>query len=494
MAYSLDHAHPSRSLAIKDDVESNSKYARVEGSPLPENASFEERLHQKEVRQIRHARKYPLHHAVSDLTLTAAQLNATIKDLLDDNPDAIRSQNEDGWTPLHVAARKGNVYAVRVLLALFSPGPQDDLPKRDNLEGTNLLEGCQAAMWESKVFADTFLDGECNGFSEALLRMEYILKVASGGDVGGLDEDAYTAIRKFGCTCNQCHEGWLSPRMRIRLRGECDHNHLNDVRTGLTQMHIAQAAWLGKDMEDNMPTFVNGKPLSGMAIDIGLPGINYVPVRLWPQATQDFYKGFIRVLYCINMMLSSKRSLVFDAVFVQLLAIQADEGAVYFQAGGQVVYALDAITAIAAASANGFAEVLCERIISKIEERQVTLPPKERLWKGDDEMERIREEVLLEMDVNEKVSGMFDKRVEQLQVEGRRKGTVMDYGYSTAPKCVNDEEFDRVREMLGLRASMRWGPYSPGIEEPILSMAMVDDETESEEDEEEEKDFDKSID
>lgn len=218
LLYSLEPTHRSHSLSTQDDAESN----LIHRQPTEELASTSDPIHALMIlqdEQIRHRRKYPLHHAACDPQVTPSQLDVLIEELFKSNPDSIRSRDENGYTPLHVAAHCASIPAIRALLALPSPGPRNDLAKRDNVDGTNVLETCQRKMRTERETEEKH-DGHWHGYPEAFLRTEYMLKLAVGEDVGGLDEDAYTGTRKFGCTCNQCYNGKLSPRMRTRLVGK----------------------------------------------------------------------------------------------------------------------------------------------------------------------------------------------------------------------------------------------------------------------------------
>ena len=57
-------------------------------------------------------------------------------------------------------------------------------------------------------------------FDDKPTRVVYLLKRAAGEDVG-CSEDEFVRARRYGCSCGQCIEGWLSPRMRYRLTGMC---------------------------------------------------------------------------------------------------------------------------------------------------------------------------------------------------------------------------------------------------------------------------------
>ena len=131
------------------------------------------------------------------------------------NPSNIRKKTADGFTPIHMAAAVQNVHALRTLLEL---GVGDDLQDSANKLGTTPLEALDSAMRSNRQFMDTML-GVWNGYSVEDLTCQYLLKWAMGMPLVPPSEAEYVHQRKYGCTCGQCTDGWLSPRMRFRLAG-----------------------------------------------------------------------------------------------------------------------------------------------------------------------------------------------------------------------------------------------------------------------------------
>lgn len=90
-----------------------------------------------------------------------------------------------------------------------------ELTNRANVSGTTPLEAVQSKMTSIREFAENLLP-VWKGHAADYLAIEYLLKQAMGHSI---DRDMTTYIfgRRFGCTCGECADGWLSPRMRFRL-------------------------------------------------------------------------------------------------------------------------------------------------------------------------------------------------------------------------------------------------------------------------------------
>ena len=161
---------------------------------------------------------YPLHFMMEakNLGIPVRDLPGAIRGAYSQNPAAVRQKDDRGFTPLHAAAYAGNAEAVRILLALpATSGIAEDMRGRDNVAGRTPLELCEQKMRDIKESMQTLL-GTWSGHSSDALRVVYILKRAMGEDIP-LTEDQYVDQRRLGCTCGQCTDGWLSPRMRYRL-------------------------------------------------------------------------------------------------------------------------------------------------------------------------------------------------------------------------------------------------------------------------------------
>ena len=125
---------------------------------------------------------------------------------------SVHKHDVDGLMPVHVAAANENVHALQALLKLDPNGMAEDLKDAKNKEGLTSLE-----LVESKRSTGRSMGPWC--YKDQGLSCEYILKKAMRLPVTET-EAKYIEKRKFGCTCGECTDGWLSPRMRFRLLGE----------------------------------------------------------------------------------------------------------------------------------------------------------------------------------------------------------------------------------------------------------------------------------
>lgn len=132
------------------------------------------------------------------------------------DPAIIHSQDAAGLTPLHVAAGLMNKQAVDTLL-LPEIGGSEDLQRRDNPESTTPLEALEFSMRSNEEFSQAMLEKDQAPYPDAGLRCAYALRKAMGENVG--TEASYIKLKRWGCTCNQCTDGWFSPRFRYRMQG-----------------------------------------------------------------------------------------------------------------------------------------------------------------------------------------------------------------------------------------------------------------------------------
>jgi hypothetical protein len=133
----------------------------------------------------------------------------------------VRLRDPNGFTPVHGAAACENPHALRELLALDPSGMAEDLKSTKNKDGMTPLEALKSSMLSTKEFMETLLH-KWDGYDDKGLRCEYLVQKALGclpALAAAETEEVYIKKRKFGCTCGMCADGWLSPRMRVRLIG-----------------------------------------------------------------------------------------------------------------------------------------------------------------------------------------------------------------------------------------------------------------------------------
>lgn len=142
-------------------------------------------------------------------------------DLLPSDSDGGDGDGDHSAASLHEAAFYVYLPTVRALLACPTDGRiLEQLFSRDNAEGLTPLEACE--QHQRSLRETTELDPlrVWSGYDPDALRIIYLLKRAMGEDVV-VSEDEFVRIRRYGCTCERCTDGWLSPRMRYVLSCTC---------------------------------------------------------------------------------------------------------------------------------------------------------------------------------------------------------------------------------------------------------------------------------
>jgi hypothetical protein len=132
------------------------------------------------------------------------------------DPSSIHLPDPNGFRPVFVAVKSKNLHALRTLVSLGLS--DDDFNSRDNGDHITPLEACNDDMRCSREFSEIFSDG-WQGHSDISLRIKATLKRAMGHPMLGTD-DEYVSKKKWGCSCDECHGGWLSARTLMRLKGE----------------------------------------------------------------------------------------------------------------------------------------------------------------------------------------------------------------------------------------------------------------------------------
>ncbi|KAF7289319.1 Ankyrin repeat family protein [Mycena indigotica] len=291
-AYSPNNNHPSRRVAVKDDVQALSEIF----SSVPDPAKTRQ--------------EYPLHAAIFDDK--TGQIATLIQSCYDSDPSSVHTSDLTGFTPLHIAAGQANVIAIRKLL---SWDMSSDLLNATNSDGATPLELLQSTMSSSRNFSEMLLDN-WRGYSADALEAEFLLKQSMGMLVQSTVEQ-YTAKNKYGCTCGRCAGGWLSPRMRFQL--EC------------------QAAYAKDTMPDLYDDFTPRQPAS---FDYYMHS-DYIPRRFQSSFYLSFYKGYCDVFNAVYELLSSTNE-VFSLANVKRYL--SNDSVFYFRKGGRLEYVFDAIT------------------------------------------------------------------------------------------------------------------------------------------------------
>ncbi|KAF8066500.1 ankyrin repeat family protein [Lyophyllum atratum] len=353
--YSPDPDHPSRKIPICAD-------------PDEQSGDFDTPADQALTSEQVEA-KYPLHIAI--VNVSGAQVADAIKAHYENDPSSIHKADASGLTPIHAALGRANVHAVQALLDL---GVADDMQDAQNAGGMTPLEGLADKMRSTREFVETML-GVWNGYSTDELTCEFLAKRAMGMPTLADNLEAYVAKRKWGCTCGVCVGGWLSKRMRFRL----------EVQAGLNRDNMSMEIYSGFESRVAHPD-----PLA-------LCGIGYIPSHLHQYVFKTFYVGYQSVFDTILTVLA-KTDLPLSKDVISQRILGAEGVTFFFNKGGKIEYALDAVTDSA----------------------------REQSPLGDSTFEET-----------------FEDHEE----------------YAPLPTCDNDLEFDLVRRMIGLDPKLRWGPY-----------------------------------
>ncbi|KAJ6448897.1 hypothetical protein C8R45DRAFT_1045588 [Mycena sanguinolenta] len=254
-AYSQDPEHPSRKMSYLDDFDEDV-------------FSVEERSHLD----------LNLHNAI--MQDNSEKIVEVIQNAHALDPRSISAPDMHGFRPIFIAVGGKNLPALRTLISLSVSA--EDFNCRNNKDHLTPLEACNANMCSMRDFEEIF--GFWNGYSDISLRIKAALKRAMGHPMPPTDEE-YVALKKWGCTCGNCVEGWLSPRTLIRLQDEAEMS-----------FDIAHETI---DIEEKIPR----EPLQPLSIEMN-PILSYIPTRLWSEIYQTFILGYGDVMKSIAQLLS----------------------------------------------------------------------------------------------------------------------------------------------------------------------------------------------
>ncbi|KAG7447865.1 uncharacterized protein BT62DRAFT_1075181 [Guyanagaster necrorhizus] len=310
LGYSPNPNHPSRRLLPENDIESLEDRFLGRNPPLsPELQACGRDAIDEECRK-----KYPLHCAIIDQN--TPEIAKVIQSFYDKDPASIHVPERRGFLPVFAAARAPNIHALNKLIEI---GVAEDLKNFDNIEGVTPLEGVLSFMKLSRELSE-LRTGMWAGNSEMDMKVINILKTAMN-----LPTDSYVQF-KFGCTCAQCSDGWLSPRMRFALR--------------------VQAAFYIKALSMDLGRFKGRARLDASDAMTGCGTMNYLPPGLQRPMLKSSYTGFttvFKVIYKIlrnDIQVPTLRDIKHDAALERDISFFKSEG-------GRVEHVLDALTAIA---------------------------------------------------------------------------------------------------------------------------------------------------
>ncbi len=125
-----------------------------------------------------------------------------IREAYADDPMSLIQPNDQGLSPMSVAAIAGNLPAINVLL---------DIARPKMAEGEDVL-GLQDVDDNQET---------PSSYNFRILRENPRFKIHDLLEASSKElKDAVVRNRLPACTCGKCTGKWLSPRMRFRLRGK----------------------------------------------------------------------------------------------------------------------------------------------------------------------------------------------------------------------------------------------------------------------------------
>ncbi|KAM5534767.1 hypothetical protein V8D89_011631 [Ganoderma adspersum] len=324
LAYATDPVHPSRSLAAVDDAKQN-RPSRGQVSDLsvgigylasgrmgyvvqrPGNSRIEldpdATLDTAAVDEL--VRQVPLSILIAaGITgFKIPDIERRIHDTYSQDPSSIHVKDNRGESA-RTAIYAKNLAAVQTLLALpTESGIQEELKSRDE-KGWTPVEACEREIRSNLELAMLL---RTNGNAQDLLHMLYLLKKASGEDIQ-VTEDEFVDARRWGCSCGQCTDGWLSPRMRYRLK------------------------WIAEVAGDTMMLESDVVPRRRQRL-FEEPGIEFLPETYQDGGvTKQFYRGYTDAVRTVARVLQKPGR---DGLpLIPNLVAEFGDQTVYFLSGG----------------------------------------------------------------------------------------------------------------------------------------------------------------
>ncbi|TGO70178.1 hypothetical protein BOTNAR_0003g00720 [Botryotinia narcissicola] len=202
--FSVDPKHKAHSINVHADYDAPRVDEEME---IPDDGdivdtssmhSFDEAA-QKRLEKLK--QRFPLKHAIQ--TLSDAELVAFFKSFDDKNGSGWKEIDSHHNNVLHQAGCAHKVYATKWLIKNIDP--EQELAQARNIEELTPLEALQD---EFDIFDE--LVGLPFGAIACLSLLKYRYLPSSPLNT--------QALRlKYGCTCGECIEGFLSPRMKLTL-------------------------------------------------------------------------------------------------------------------------------------------------------------------------------------------------------------------------------------------------------------------------------------
>ncbi|KAI5896936.1 uncharacterized protein SCHCODRAFT_02491542 [Schizophyllum commune H4-8] len=233
-----------------------------------------------------------------------------LENLYSKSPAIIHAQDERGFTLIYVAVIKGYYDIAKRLLTLGDC--RADILSRDNVEDQNAIEALEDIVRAAE-----------RGHKDEPLKLLYKLRTATGEKFKCCCE--FLVQRRYGCTCGQCLEGWLSPRMSNALRAVAS-------RTANRGRSAAEV---------DFPT----KKAAEIAM---LPGGQCIPYTVRSKMNHSAYKGFLGFHRAISDVIASGVQPTMDLIGLELLMNndpncpwKVRDLEAFFKRGGKVEHAVN---------------------------------------------------------------------------------------------------------------------------------------------------------
>ena len=220
-----DPTHKAHELPLVDDYDPPEEKRDMEKETDDESDESpffrKERLEQKALDRMKE--RMPLHHAITTLPdpkcvefLDSHMMTAGVSD------EAWHNVNHKRDNILHVAARFGKPLTVRWLIEKVDKG--GILRQARNVEGYTPLEALQSVLESSRVsfqhgFMTVCVSDRFRGYQPSSISCLSALK--------GIENPTPIQLLrlKYGCTCNACIQGFISPRMKFALLSHAEMTH-----------------------------------------------------------------------------------------------------------------------------------------------------------------------------------------------------------------------------------------------------------------------------
>ncbi|KAI0092336.1 hypothetical protein BDY19DRAFT_991048 [Irpex rosettiformis] len=255
--------------------------------------------------------KFPVHSALSDEKWSGDSIERMLRSVYTANPVLLNQPDERGVRPITIAAIKEKSEAIMVMLEVAGPklAQGEDvlgLEHCDDKQETAISHNLALLRKSQRYLIHEMLDNACKTLREG-----------------------YINNKLPKCVCGKCTEGWLSPRMRFRLR-EIAHEAYTTMLCRLD------------DFTDN------DEPLDAEAASDD-PFLSFIPPHIVAQGIRrQFYLGYRAAFHIIRTMIGIPEATPTASKLRVDFVQGAHDGKYNYAAvehfierGGSVKYALD---------------------------------------------------------------------------------------------------------------------------------------------------------